>query len=231
MISCIAIDDEPLALSLLENYCSKIDSLILRKTFTRTSEASVYLNKFPVDLLFLDIQMPDITGIDFVKSLKYSKLVIFTTAYSEYAVEGFNLNAVDYLLKPITFDRFEQAVNKLHIYLNMLNKEMPENDPSLFVRSDYKLCRIPIREIKYIEGLDNYVRIFTEYSKPITSHISLKAINERLPGNKFLRVHRSFIINSGKDISYSNRNIHLGDKRIPVGVSYEEKVKSFFRTD
>jgi DNA-binding LytR/AlgR family response regulator len=231
MISCIAIDDEPLALSLIENYCSKIDFLKLRKTFTKTSEASEYLNKFPVDLLFLDIQMPDISGTEFAKSLDNSKLVIFTTAFSEYAVEGFNLNAVDYLLKPITFSRFEKAVNKSHNYLAFKNKKPDENDHSIFVRSDYRLCKIPVRDIRYIEGLDNYVRIFIENSRPIISHISLKAINEKLPGNTFIRVHRSFIINSRKDISYSNRNIHLGEKKIPVGISYEEKVKTFFKSN
>jgi DNA-binding LytR/AlgR family response regulator len=231
MISCIAVDDEPLALSLLENYCSKVDFLKLNKTFTKTSEATAYLNKFPVDLLFLDIQMPDISGIEFVKSLNYSKLVIFTTAYSEYAVEGFNLNAVDYLMKPITFQRFEQAIKKSRNFLDFQNNKVAENDPCIFVRSDYRLRKISIREIRYIEGLDNYVRIFSESSKPIISHISLKAIHEKLPVNSFLRVHRSFIVNSGKDISYSNRNIHLGEKNIPVGISYEEKVKKYFRSN
>ena len=228
MINCIAIDDEPLALDLIADYCSKIDYIDLKKSFTRPSEAANYLNKFPVDLLFLDIQMPDISGIEFYKSLKTNKLVIFTTAFAEYAVEGFNLNAVDYLLKPIMSGRFEKAVTKTRDYLDYLNNKNHDNDNNLFVRSEYKLCKIEISDINYIEGLDNYIRIFTGHSKPIISHMSLKAISERLPYDAFLRVHRSFIINCKRDIAYCNRSIQLGEKNIPVGVSYEDNVKRFF---
>jgi DNA-binding LytR/AlgR family response regulator len=228
MINCIAIDDEPLALELLVKYCSQVNYLNLTKTFTRTSEAALYMKKFPVDLIFLDIQMPDISGIDFYKSLDNNKLVIFTTAFSEYAVEGFNLCAVDYLLKPIKFSRFEQALIKTRDYLDYLKHTGLENDQYLFVRSDYKLYKIAFSEIMYIEGLDNYVRIFTNHSKSIMSHISLKAACERLPPNLFLRVHRSFIINTSKDISFSNKFINLGDRQIPVGISYEENVRRFF---
>jgi DNA-binding LytR/AlgR family response regulator len=228
MINCIAIDDEPLALDLLADYCSRIDFVNFKKSFTKPSEAADYLNKFPVDLLFLDIQMPDISGIDFYKSLKTNKLVIFTTAFAEYAVEGFNLNAVDYLLKPIMFSRFTQSVAKTYDYINYLNHRNHEVDNNLFVRSDYKLCKISISDIRYIEGLDNYVRIFLENSKPVISHMSLKALHERLPGKMFLRVHRSFIINCKRDISYCNRNIQLGEKQIPVGISYEKNVRRYF---
>jgi DNA-binding LytR/AlgR family response regulator len=228
MINCITVDDEPLALDLIADYCSKIDFIDLKKSFTRPSEAADYLNKFPVDLLFLDIQMPDISGIQFYKSFGTNKMVIFTTAFAEYAVEGFNLNAVDYLLKPIMFGRFKQAALKTRDYLEYLNHNNHDKDNNLFVRSEYKLCKIEVSDIKYIEGLDNYIRIFTEHSKPIISHMSLKAICERLPNDVFLRVHRSFIINSKQDITYCNRNIQLGEKKIPVGVSYEDNVKRFF---
>jgi DNA-binding LytR/AlgR family response regulator len=228
MINCIAIDDEPLALELLIKYCSQIDYLDLKKTFIRTSEAKHYLENFPVDLLFLDIEMPDISGLDFYKSLKESKLVIFTTAFSEYAVDGFNLSAVDYLLKPIKFIRFEQAIIKTRDYLAYMNNANFEKDNYLFVRSEYKLYKIALPEIRFIEGLDNYVRIFTDNFKPIMSHISLKGVCERLPKNMFLRVHRSFIVNTKKNISYSNKFINTGDKQIPVGISYEENVKNFF---
>jgi DNA-binding LytR/AlgR family response regulator len=229
MINCIAIDDEPLALELLTEYCSQIDYIDLKKTFTRTSEATLYLKKFPIDLLFLDIEMPDISGINFYKSLKENKLVIFTTAFSEYAVEGFNLSAVDYLLKPIKFSRFELAIIKTRDYLDYLKHTNLENNKHLFIRSEYKLYKIAFSEIRFIEGLDNYIRIFTDCSKPIMSHISLKEVCERLPQNLFLRVHRSFIINTKKNISISNKFINLGDKQIPVGISYEENVKKFFR--
>ncbi len=228
MIDCIAIDDEPLALELIQDYCSRIDYLDLKKSFTRTSEAAAYLNKFPVDLLFLDIQMPDISGIDFYKSLDYNIQVIFTTAYSDYAVEGFNLNAVDYLLKPIKFSRFEKAVKKTRDYIDYLNNSNHNNDKSVFVRSEYKLCKIPVNNIRYIKGMDNYVRIFTGDSKPVISHMSLKTLCEKLPGNTFMRVHRSFVVNVTGNISYSNKYIYLGDKKIPVGLSYEKEVRNFF---
>jgi DNA-binding LytR/AlgR family response regulator len=228
MINCIAIDDEPPALELLKKYCSQIGYLDLKKTYTRTSEATQYLENFPVDLLFLDIAMPDISGLEYYKSLKESKLVIFTTAFSEYAVEGFTLSAVDYLLKPIKFSRFEQAVIKTRDYLEYLTYSNRENDNYLFVRSEYKLHKISLSEIRFIEGLDTYIRIFTDNTKSIISHISLKGICERLPQNMFLRVHRSFIVNTKKIISYSNRLINIGDKQIPVGISYEGSVKNFF---
>jgi DNA-binding LytR/AlgR family response regulator len=228
MISCIAIDDEPLALDLISNYCSRIEFLDLRKTFTRTSEAADFMKKFPVDLLFLDIQMPDISGIDFYKSLGESKMVIFTTAYSEYGVEGFNLNAVDYLLKPITFPRFEQAVKKTREYFDYLHNRNPDINPYLFVRSDYKLVKIAFADILYIEGLDDYIRIFTGQKRPVTSRISMKSISERLPVNMFVRIHRSYIINYRKEISYSNKKIQFGDIQLPVGISFEKNVRKMF---
>ena len=229
MIKAIAIDDEPLALDLIETYCSGIDYIDLKRKFTNTSEAALYLYKFSVDLLFLDIQMPDISGIDFYKTLDCNILVIFTTAYSEYAVAGFNLDAMDYLLKPINFKRFEKAVRKTRDYLEYVHHYSHEDDQSLFVRSDYKLCRIPVMEIRYIEGMDNYVKIYTGDPRPVISHITIKELCTRLPRNSFIRVHRSFVINIKKNISYSNKYIYLGEKKIPVGISYEDDVRNLFR--
>ncbi|MCE5348221.1 MAG: LytTR family DNA-binding domain-containing protein [Bacteroidales bacterium] len=230
MINCIAIDDEPPALDLLKTYCSKLVYLNLLRTFTSTSEASSFLKKFPVDLIFLDIQMPEISGIDFFRSLDEPKLVIFTTAYSEYAVEGFNLCAVDYLLKPINFTRFEQAVLKTKEYLEYLKNRSSPTEKFLFVRSEYRLMKIAFSEILYIQGLDNYVRIFTDKNKSIISRVSMKEIYESLPGNVFTRVHRSFIINTTKDLSFSNKKIQIGEKQIPVGISFENEVKKIFGT-
>lgn len=230
MINCIAIDDEPPALDLLKTYCLKLDYLNLLRTFTSTSEASVFLKKFPVDLLFLDIQMPEISGIDFFRSLDEPKMVIFTTAYSEYAVEGFNLSAVDYLLKPINFNRFEQAILKTREYLEYLKNRSSAAEKYLFIRSGYKLMKIAFSEIIYIQGLDNYVRIFTDYNKSVISRVSMKEIYESLPGSIFTRVHRSFIINTTKEISYSNKKIQIGVKLIPVGISFENEVKKIFGT-
>jgi len=229
MIKAIAIDDEPLALELIETFCSRIDYIELIQKFTNTSEAEIFLNSTSADLLFLDIQMPDISGIDFYKALNCNILVIFTTAYSEYAVEGFNLDAVDYLLKPMNFNRFEKAVKKTRDYLEYINHYGHKDYQFLFVRSDYKLCRIPVSEIIYIEGMDNYVKIYTGDPRPVISHISIKELCTRLPQKRFMRVHRSFVINVKKNISYSNNYIYLGEKKIPVGISYEENVRNFFR--
>jgi DNA-binding LytR/AlgR family response regulator len=230
MINCIAIDDEPPALDLLRNYCSKLDYLNLLKTFTSTSEASVFLRQFPVDLLFLDIQMPDISGIDFLKSLNEPKMVIFTTAFSEYAVEGFNLNAIDYLLKPINFHRFEQAVKKTREYHEYLNNNSSHADKFLFVRSEYKLIKIALSDILYIQGLDNYIRIITSKNKPVISHVSMKEIYEKLPKNMFARIHRSYIINFVNDTSYCNKKVMIGDKKIPVGISFKHVASEIFGT-
>jgi DNA-binding LytR/AlgR family response regulator len=227
MISCIAIDDEPLALDLLTNYCSQIEDLDLKKTFTRPSEARAYLTRFPVDLLFLDIQMPDISGIDFYISLKTDTPVIFTTAFSEYAVEGFNLSAIDYLLKPIKFTRFSTAVKKTREYIDFVNNRNAGNESFLFVRSEYRLMKIACGEIQYIQGLDNYVRIFIDGSKPVMSKITMKELTEKLPAS-FIRIHRSYIVNTSKSISYSNKSIKAGEKVLPVGSSYESDILRVF---
>jgi DNA-binding LytR/AlgR family response regulator len=228
VITCIAIDDEPLALELISTYCSQVSFLDLKKTFLRPSEAVAYLNKFPVDLLFLDIQMPDISGIDFYKSLKTDKPVIFITAYSEYAIEGFTLNAADYLLKPIRFARFEKAVIKAKEYIEFLRSRNNGISGYLFVRSEYRLMKIAHFEIRYIQGLDNYIRIFTDQGRPVMSKMTLKEVTEKLPDTIFRRIHRSFIINIHKCVSYSNRKVTVGRTLLPVGISYESDVKKVF---
>ena len=152
MIKAIAIDDEPPALKVIENFCSKTADILLEKTFTMPAEALKYLRKFPVDLLFLDIQMPSVNGIDFYKAVKQDTMVIFTTAFSEYAVEGFNLSAVDYLLKPFTFARFQLAVAKAAEYNNYKKQGNNETPKYLFIRADYSLLKIALTDIVYIEG-------------------------------------------------------------------------------
>jgi len=227
-MNCIAIDDEPLALDLLVNFSSKIKSIDLKKTFTKTSEALIYMEKFPVDLIFLDIQMPDISGIDFYKVMPEPKIVIFTTAHSEYAVEGFNLQAADYLLKPFSFLRFEQAVNKAVEYFNFYNNRETNVNNGLLVRSQYKLIKIPLDEIQYIEGLGDYVKIYTNQPKPVISHMSMKSVENKLPVKNFTRVHRSFIINTSQELSFCNNVIRLKNTEIPVGVSFREQVQKLF---
>jgi DNA-binding LytR/AlgR family response regulator len=227
-MNCIVIDDEPLALDILVNYCSKVKGVDLKKTFTKTSEALRYMEKFPVDLIFLDIQMPDISGIDFYKLLAEPKMVIFTTAHSEYAVEGFNLQAADYLLKPFSFARFEQAVNNAIEYFNFKNSRGEKTNSCLLVRSEYKLMKIQFDDILYIEGLGDYVKIFTDQPKPVISHTSMKSVECKLPDKNFTRVHRSFIVNTSRVIALSNNTIVINNIKIPVGVSYRERVHQLF---
>jgi DNA-binding LytR/AlgR family response regulator len=222
MINCIAIDDEPLALEILEAFCSKVPFLQLQKTFTDTSEAAKYLKKFPVDLLFLDIQMPDISGVDFYKLHGENRMTVFTTAFSEYAVEGFNLNAIDYLLKPFEFNRFLQAANKVQEYYIYLHSSENKETQHLFVRSEYSLIKIPFADILYIETLDDYIKIHLENRKPVLTKMNLKSVNEKLPKD-FLRVHRSFIIPLKRIQAVRGKTIHLGAIEIPIGATYEEE--------
>ena len=227
MIKAIAIDDEPLALKVIENFCEKVDFISLEKTFNKPSDALKYADNFPIDLLFLDINMPSINGIEFYKQLKQSTMVIFTTAYSEYAVEGFNLNAVDYILKPFTFDRFLLAVNKANEFFNYQNQK--ENSSQfLFVRADYSLVKINIANILYIEGLDDYLKIHIENQKTIITRITMKSILEKLPPKEFVRIHRSFIVPLKRIESVRNKVISLAGIEIPIGASYEENFFKLF---
>ncbi|MFP9114100.1 LytR/AlgR family response regulator transcription factor [Flavobacterium sp. RHBU_3] len=227
MIKAIAIDDEPLALKVISHFCSNVDYIELCKTFTKTDEALAYLEKNQIDLLFLDIQMPGRNGLDFYKMLKPETMVIFTTAYSEYAVEGFNVNAIDYLLKPFSQERFITATDKASKeYRN--RKESKGADNHLLLRADYKLHRIGYEDILLIEGLDDYIRVHIKGKSPITARMSMKAIMEKLPQPDFLRVHRSYIIPMNKVKSLYNKTIQIEDFVIPVGDTYKETVSKYF---
>ena len=229
MIRCIAIDDESLALDLIEDDILKVPFLQLVKKCKSGIEALNVLQTEHIDLIFLDIQMPDITGIQFLKSLPHKPFVIFTTAYDKYALEGFELDVVDYLLKPYSFERFLKAVNKAQEHMLNLEKN-PVNPTSdevnfsnqfIFVKSDYKLVKIEIDEILYIESLKDYVKI-VEGDKTIVTLSSMKAIEEKLVSPDFIRVHRSFMVNLRK-IQYIHRNfVKVGDKEIPIGDNYKE---------
>ncbi len=221
MIKAIAIDDEPPALRILEHFCSQLDFVQLEKTFTRPKEAAVYLQENNINLLFLDINMPSISGIDFYKSLQEKTMTVFTTAYGEYAVEGFNLNAVDYLLKPYTFERFQQAVNKVKQFQQYLN-EPDNNSKHLVVRADYSLKKIDLQDILLIEGLDDYLKIHLVNAKPLVIRMTMKAVMEKLEHSNFVRVHRSYIVPIDKVEHVRNKTIQIADKEIPIGNSYEE---------
>lgn len=221
MITAIAIDDEPLGLKIIAHYCDQIDFITLEKTFTKQSEALKHLKKFPVDLLFLDIQMPSRNGIDFYKMLDHNPIVIFTTAYSEYAVEGFNVNATDYLLKPFSFERFLKAAEKAKSVYETKNQVQSTERQYLFIRADYSLHKILIADILFIEGLDDYLKIHIQNQKTIVARMTMKSILEKLPASEFLRVHRSFIIPISKIEKVRNKIIYIGVEEIPVSVSYE----------
>lgn len=228
-MNCVALDDEPLGLEIIQTFCEKFAFLQLQKSFTNPAEAGRYLRNFPVDLIFLDIQMPDVDGISFLKSLPHQPLVIFTTAYSDYAVEGFNLNAIDYLLKPFSFERFSQAANKALDYYNGIVKKDGGAQNHLFVRAEYSLVKIPLDEISCIEGFDDYVKIHLVHKKTILTRMNLKAIAEKLPTTAFVRVHRSFIVPLAKIIRVRNKVIHLAnDLEIPIGANYEQEFNQLF---
>lgn len=226
MIRCIAIDDEPLALDVLEDFIAQVPFLELVKTCQSAVEALELLHQEKIQLIFLDIQMPQISGVQFLRSLDQRPKVIFTTAYSDYALEGFNLDAVDYLLKPFTFERFLKAVNKAYQQLHLPppepagEKAPPPAKDYMFVKSGYDIIRVRYDEIRYIEGLKDYVKIHTD-GKTIVSLMSMKALAEELPAN-FVRVHRSFIVNFERITLVQKRKIYIQKVEIPIGEVYRE---------
>jgi len=220
MIKAIALDDEPLALEILQSLCDTIEYIELEKTFTKSDEAFKYLKKYPVDLLFLDINMPSISGLDFYKKLPHKTMVIFTTAYSEFAVEGFTLSATDYLLKPISLSRFQQAAEKAYSQWKQQNQNIEQQ--YLFIRADYSLIKILFSDILFIEGLDDYLKIHIQNQKTVVARMTLKAILQKLPETEFVRVHRSFIIPVSKVSKIRNKIIFIDQTEIPISASYEE---------
>ncbi|WP_457616506.1 LytR/AlgR family response regulator transcription factor [Lutibacter sp.] len=227
---CLIIDDEPLAIELLEDFVSKVPTLDLVAVCSNAIEATTVLQKTEVDLIFSDIEMPDFSGIEFIKSLDVKPLFIFTTAYSHYAVEGFNLNAVDYLVKPIPFHRFLKAVNRAQ-ELFLLKKEDAtpventdnSNSPDfIFVKSDYENIKLNFSDIKYFEGLKDYIKIFSTSHKPILTLSNFKKIEDKLPKNTFVRVHRSYIVSLKYIHSVQRNRILIDGVRIPIGQNYKE---------
>lgn len=226
MIKAIALDDEPLALEILQSLCDSIEYIELKKTFTKSEEAFKYLKKYPVDLLFLDINMPSVSGLDFYQKLPHKTMVIFTTAYSEFAVEGFTLSATDYLLKPISLSRFQQAAEKAHLQWKLQNQNIEQQ--YLFIRADYSLIKILFSDILYIEGLDDYLKIHIQNQKTVVARMTLKAILQKLPETEFIRVHRSFIIPISKISKLRNKIIFIGQVEIPLSLNYEESFLKLF---
>ena len=229
-ISCIVVDDEPLALEVLSSFIARIPYLVLEGQYTDPFFAMEHLRKKKVGLLFVDIQMPDISGIELVKTLNNPPKIVFTTAYSSYAIEGFNLNAMDYLLKPIAFDRFLVAVNKVRDYMELSEAAQEVHQPEekdvpeyMFVKSNYKDIKINFNEVLYIEGSEDYIKIHTTTKKVMTL-LSMKVVMEKLPENQFIRIHRSFIVAIDKIESKSNERITIGKQSLPIGASYLNEV-------
>lgn len=229
MITCAIIDDEPLALDLLENYVSKTPFLQLEGKYSSAVEAMGGLRANPVNLLFLDIQMPDLSGLEFSKIVPQETRVIFTTAFSQYALDSYKVNAVDYLLKPINYSEFLAAANKAHEAINLQRAAADAPQPnSLFVKSDYKIIRIQYADILYIEGLKDYVKIYlTSAAKPILSLTSMHAVESHLPREAFMRIHRSYIVNMEKVKFIERGQVGIGDKYLPISDSYKEQVQEY----
>ncbi|MHA4895755.1 LytR/AlgR family response regulator transcription factor [Pedobacter sp. PWIIR3] len=220
-LKCVAIDDEPLALDLIRNYVNRIPQLQLVETFEDAISGIEYLNKYPVDLLFLDVNMPDISGIDLARALLQKPLIIFTTAYREFAYEGFQLEAVDYLLKPIEFDSFSNAVKKAIAYKKFIEQPLAEADEQvIYVHSEYRLVKVLLRDIEYIESMSDYVKIHCGQAKPVLTLMTLKKVIDLLPQKQFIRIHRSYIINSAKIRSIQQKKVQLDTIELPIGESY-----------
>jgi two-component system LytT family response regulator len=217
-LKCIVVDDEPMAREIIETYIAKTSNLELVASCNNAAEAILFAQENEVDLFFLDIHMPEISGLSLAKIIHKKSQIIFTTAYREYAIDGFNLNVVDYLLKPIAFDRFLQAVQKVLIL------EIPENNNNfMFVRSDRKMVKIDFNSILYIESLSDYLKIFTK-EKTIVLRETISGLEEKLPAKKFIRIHRSFIVSLKNLTSYTNEFIEIDQKALPISRSYKESV-------
>jgi len=231
-IRCIAIDDEPLAVKKIAGYIQKVPFLELVAECRSALEAMSIMDTTDIQLLFIDINMPDISGMEFVKSLTNKPYVVFTTAYSEYAVEGFQVEATDYLLKPITFSNFLKAANKVKNLIELTANNQKETVKTtanhLFVKSEYKLIRIELDDIKYIESQHEYIKIHLVNSTPVLTQLSLKSIEEQLPSDRFMRVHRSYIVNLAKiSVIERNRIVFDGKIYIPVSEQYKEKFQEY----
>ncbi len=234
-VTCIAIDDEPIALGIVVSHIKKIPYLKLLAEFDNPVDASEYLQGHKVQLIFLDINMPDLSGVEFARTLDKNSKVIFTTAYDKYAVEGFQLHALDYLLKPISFEVFANSVKHAKEYFDLVELKQSETqinteDNYLFVKADYQIHRVEFDDILYFEGLKDYVKLYIEgSSKSIVFHSTMKSLEEKLPLDRFMRVHRSFIVSLHKIKTIERDRILFGNKRIPVSKQYKSNFDEFIK--
>jgi len=217
-LKCVVVDDEPMAREIIETYIAKTPNLELVASCENAAEVILFAQENEVDLFFLDINMPEISGLSLAKIIHKKAQIIFTTAYRKYAIDGFNLNVVDYLLKPIGFDRFLQAVQKV-----LVSEVAENNNDFMFVRSDRKMVKIDFNAILYIESLSDYLKIFTK-EKTIVIRETISSLEEKLPSKKFIRIHRSFIVSFKSISSYTNEFIEVNQKALPISRSYKESV-------
>ena len=237
-ITCVIVDDEPMALNLVESYVEKTPFLSLKKKCSSAIEAMEFIKKEPVDLLFLDIQMPDLTGLEFSKMLPKETRVIFTTAFDQYALEGFKVEALDYLLKPFDYAEFLAAANKANTWFELVKGKdkrksiISDEKEFLFVKSEYKQLRIKLADVLYFEGLKDYIKIWLKGNpKPILTLMSLKSLEEELPDTQFMRVHRSFIVSLNNIDVIERSQIIINEQRITVSEQYKPKFIEFINNN
>lgn len=234
-IRCAVIDDEPLALGLMASYVKKTPFLELVGSYSSAVQAMQEMHDNPVDLIFLDIQMPELNGLDYSRMISPQTRVVFTTAFNQYALDGYKVNAIDYLLKPISYPDFLLAANKAQEWFRLVEqsqqsekKENQDEKLSIFVKSDYKLIRIELKNILYVEGLKDYVKIYEDNTgRPVISLMSMKAMEEMLPADRFMRVHRSYIVQKEKIRIIEHNRIVFGNTYIPIGDSYKQAFQDF----
>jgi DNA-binding LytR/AlgR family response regulator len=236
-LTCLIIDDEPLAVSLLESYANKTPFLQLKGTYHSAVDALALLNEQPIDLLYLDIQMPELNGLEFSRIIGNDTRIIFTTAFEQYALDSYKVNALDYLLKPISYPDFLQSANKALQWFELRHKQDGKGAEApvagivaetIFIKSEYKLIQIELRKILYIEGLKDYIKIYTEgEARPIISLMSMKTIEDLLPSTRFIRVHRSFIVQPEKIKVIDRNRIVFGKEYIPISESYRQRFNEF----
>jgi DNA-binding LytR/AlgR family response regulator len=233
-IRCIAIDDEPLALELLEDNIRQVPFLDLQAGFNNSMEALQYLQQQDIDLVFLDIQMPGLTGLQFIQSIVRKPMFILVTAYEKFALEGYNLDVVDYLVKPVPMDRFVKACTKA-MDLFKLKQTSPHSGPAatyFFVPADYKMVKVEWSDLIYVEGLKDYLKIHLRSQKsPLVTRMSMKALEEQCPATDFLRIHKSYIVSKKSISAVKKSSVFIGELELPVGDLYKDEVSSFVRSD
>lgn len=219
-MNCLAIDDEPLALNVIRDFCSKLEFLNLVDTCTNAIDALQILENQDIDLIFLDIQMPNINGLEFAKTMIHPPMIIFTTAFSEHALEAYELNVIDYLVKPIPFNRFLKSVNKAQSFYKLQNSNKNSSIPEfMMVKADYATIKVNFKDILYVEGLRDYVKIFIK-DQMILTKTTMKNMEEKLPHNHFIRMHKSYIVNLLKIEKIESNHIIYGKAKLPIGNSY-----------